>query len=146
MGKENAMKVRQLMNSELVTIAHTATIYDAALKMKEECVGSLLVMDDDEKLAGIVTDRDIAMAVAGSQRNIRRACVCDIMTSEPVVVTPETDVDEALKIMNTEHVRRLPVCNEGEVVGMLSSTDVAAEIRDAMNQLTGIEISYAKHL
>lgn len=139
------MKVKQLMHKKIVTVSDLSSIHDAALMMKKEEVGSVLVVDEEGKLVGIVTDRDIAMAVAADRKDPGTACVYDIMTMDPVVVMPDNDIDSVLKIMNRENIRRLPVCENGKLIGMLSSADIAAGIKDEFNQFIGLEGAFAKH-
>lgn len=139
------MKVKRLMHRELVTVPMTATVRDAAVKMKEEKVGSVLVVDENGKLEGIVTDRDIAIAVAAEALNPETACAYDIMTSDPIAIQADIDIDSALRIMNRANVRRLPVCEQGKLVGLLSSADVATEIKDELNQFMGLEEAFVRH-
>lgn len=139
------MKVNKLMNKELVTIPNSATIHDAAVRMKEMNVGSVLIVDEDGKLEGIVTDRDIALAVAASSKDPHKVCAYDIMTDEPITIQSDADLDFALRTMSTGNVRRLPVCEDGKLVGMLSSADVASEIREEIDQFISLEENIAKH-
>ena len=139
------MKVRQLMHTELVTILPNATLHDAALKMKEKKVGSILIVEDTEKLKGIVTDRDITLAVAADFKDPKTTFASDIMSKEPVTIQSDADVDYALRIMSESNVRRLPVCESEKLIGILSSADVATEIREELNQFIGLEEAFAKH-
>lgn len=138
------MKVKRLMHRELVTVSMTATVRDVAVKMKEQKVGSVLVVDEAGKLEGIVTDRDVAIAVAEAL-NPETACAYDIMTSDPIAIQGDIDIDSALRIMNRANVRRLPVCEQGKLVGLLSSADVATEIKDELNQFMGLEEAFVRH-
>lgn len=139
------MKVRQLMQKELITILPNATIRDAALKMKENNIGSVLIVDDGGKLKGIVTDRDITLAVAADSKDPGKTFAADIMSGEPVSIPSDADVDYALRIMSDSNVRRLPVCEHERVVGILSSADVAVEIREEITQFLNLEEAFAKH-
>ncbi len=124
------MKVNQLMNKTLVTIPISATIHEAAVKMKEMNVGSVLIVDKGGKLEGIVTDRDIALSVAASAKDPHKVCAYDIMTDEPITIRSDADLDAALRMMSTGNVRRLPVCENGKLVGILTSADIASEVRE----------------
>jgi len=139
------MKVRQLMQKELVAILPDATLHDAALKMKENSIGSILIVEDGGTLKGIVTDRDISLAVAADNKDPKTTFASDIMSKEPVSIPSDADVSYALKIMSDSNVRRLPVCEQERVIGILSSADVASEIKEEINQFIGLEEAFAKH-
>lgn len=139
------MLVKQLMRKELVTISPLATIHDAASKMKEQNVGSVLVVDEGWKLKGILTDRDIALYAAADSKDPRSVHAYDIMTPDPITVDADADVDSALRIMNRANVRRLPVTENGKLAGILSSADLAAEIKQEFSRFMGLEEVLAKH-
>jgi CBS domain-containing protein len=139
------MLVKQLMRKELITISPSATIHDAASKMKEQNVGSVLVVDEGWKLKGILTDRDIALYVAADSKDPRSVHAYDIMTPDPITVDADADVDSALRIMNRANIRRLPVTENGKLAGILSSADLATEIKQEFSQFMGLEEVLAKH-
>lgn len=139
------MKVKKIMNKQVISLPLEATIHDAAIKMREFGVGSILIMSDGGSLEGILTDRDIAMAAAADCKNPKKSCVYDIMMTEPITIQSSADLEAALRVMNTSNVRRLPVCENGKVVGLVSSADIAAEIREEINQFMGLEEAFAKH-
>jgi CBS domain-containing protein len=143
--KEGAMFVRQKMQKKLVTVLPSSSVHEAALKMKEYGVGSVLVVEEDWQLRGILTDRDIAMKVAADFDDPQTTCAGDIMTTNPITVDAAADIDSALRIMNSANIRRLPVTENGRVVGLLSSADVAAEIREEFDHFIGLEEAFAKH-
>ncbi len=139
------MKVSQIMQKELFTILPTTTIHDAAVKMKEQRIGSIIVMEEGGKLRGMVTDRDIALAVAADNMDPDKEFASEVMTKDPVWIKSDDDVDAALRIMNSRHVRRLPVCENERVVGFLSTADVATEIKEELNQFIGLEETFTRH-
>ncbi len=139
------MLTKQLMQKDLVTILPTSTVFDAAVKMKEYHVGSVLVVEEGWKLKGILTDRDIAMTIAADSKDPKTINVRDVMTENPITINPNEDIEAALKLMNRAHVRRLPVTENGKLVGLLSSADLAAEIKDEFSQFVGLEEVFAKH-
>ncbi|UCH81760.1 MAG: CBS domain-containing protein [Nitrospiraceae bacterium] len=138
------MKIKQLMNKNLVTVPVNATIHDAALQMKKQNVGSILIVEDSGKLEGILTDRDIAMAVAADNKDPLTACAYDVMMSDPVIIEADASADAALRVMSTANVRRLPVCEDGKLVGLISSADLAAEIKEEINQFLELEEAFSK--
>jgi CBS domain-containing protein len=139
------MKVSKIMQKELFTILPTTTIHDAAIKMREQRIGSIIVMEEGGKLKGMVTDRDIALAVAADNKDPNKEFASKVMTEDPVWIKSDDDVDAALRIMNSRHVRRLPVCDNDRVVGFLSTADVATEIKEELNQFIGLEETFARH-
>lgn len=118
------MKIQEIMSGSVHTIGPTATIADAARSMAQHYIGVLPVIEEG-KLTGILTDRDIAVrAVAGALAPDTQ--VGQIMTSSVVTCSPDNDVEDALKLMSREQIRRLPVCKSGgELVGMVSLADAA---------------------
>lgn len=144
-NKEVSMKVKKIMNKQLVSLPVEATIHDAAIKMRENGVGSVLIMAEGGKLEGILTDRDVALAVAADCKDPKTSCAYDIMVTEPITIQSNADLEAALRVMNTTNVRRLPVCENGKVIGLVSSADIAVEIREEINQFMGLEEAFAKH-
>jgi CBS domain-containing protein len=101
-------------------------VREAARLMDEEDVGSLPVVDEGERLIGIVTDRDVAVRVVGRGLDADNTPVVEVATRDVVAVTPDHDLDDALRVMAKEQVRRVPVVmNENQLVGMLAQADVA---------------------
>jgi signal-transduction protein with cAMP-binding, CBS, and nucleotidyltransferase domain len=107
---------------EVLSIEGEATVFDAIKRMVEANVGSLLVFED-AKLAGIVTERDYLRRVAVDEVD-HQASVREIMSSPLVVVTPQTSVDECMALMTNRRIRHLPVVDAGEVTGIVSIGDV----------------------
>lgn len=139
------MIVRQFMQKELVTVLPKSSIHEAALKMKEHHVGSVLIVDESGKIKGIVTDRDVALSVAADSRDPQTTCACDIMIQDPITIGSDADLDSALRIMRRANIRRLPVTEDGKLVGLLSSADVATGIKEEFNEFIGLEEAFAKH-
>jgi signal-transduction protein with cAMP-binding, CBS, and nucleotidyltransferase domain len=102
------------------------TVREAARLMDEEDVGSLPVVDESERLIGIVTDRDVAVRVVGRGLDSDTTVVGDVASRDVVALTPDHDLDDALRLMAQEQVRRVPiVVRENQLVGMLAQADVA---------------------
>jgi CBS domain-containing protein len=125
--------VRDSMTEHPKTVAASAPVSEAARLMAAENVGSLPVVDGDE-LVGIVTDRDLVVEVVARGFDAESVLVSDVCSEQPVVATPDEPLDEALKRMAKEQVRRLPVVSEGRLVGILAQADVA---REAQAESTG---------
>lgn len=139
------MIINKLMQKELITCSPSSTVHDAAAMMKEHHVGTVLVVEDGGKLRGIVTDRDIALNIAADSKDPQKTYASDVMTINPVTIDFNADVEDALKIMSKENIRRLPVMQDGKLVGLLSSADVAVEIKQEFDQFISLEESFAKH-
>lgn len=120
------MKVRDVMTSQVSWVAPTATVVEAAKMMQREDVGSVPVCEQD-RLLGIVTDRDIVMRAVATDKNLGTMAVQDIMSTQMVTVTPEMDVHEAAEMMSKRQIRRLPVIQGGKLVGIVALGDVAVE-------------------
>jgi len=122
------------------TVSPSQSLAEAAAVMKGEDVGSVPVVEDD-RLAGIVTDRDIVIRVVAERRDPQTVKVDEVASRQLVTVEPEQDLDEALALMARHQVRRLPVVEAGRLVGMLAQADVALEAKEKKVGETIEEIS-----
>jgi CBS domain-containing protein len=119
-------KIAEVMTQRPRAVTAQMTVREAARLMDEEDVGSLPVVDEGERLIGIVTDRDVAVRVVGRGLDADNTPVVEVATRDVVAVTPDHDLDDALRVMAKEQVRRVPVVmNENQLVGMLAQADVA---------------------
>jgi CBS domain-containing protein len=139
------MFIRECMQRNPVTVLPSASMQEAARRMAEFHIGSVLVADENGRLKGILTDRDIALAVAAEGKNPRKTSASEIMTQAPVSTEFDTDIETALNIMNRTHARRLPVTENGKVVGIVSSADLAGVLKKQFNQFIDLEEVYARH-
>jgi CBS domain-containing protein len=122
--------VRDAMTANPRTIARDAPVIDAAMLMAEENVGAIPVVDSDEILVGIVTDRDIVIRVIAAGRDPRSTRIEDIATTKVSPAYPDERLSEAVEQMVFRQVRRLPVIEDDRVVGMLAQADVVHGIAD----------------
>lgn len=128
------MRVHEIMTREVVSCQADANIGTAARLMLEGRFGTLPVVDIHGKVAGIITDRDIAMAAATRQRNASHIAVHEAMSSHVRGCLAYDEVDAALKLMEEAGVRRLPVLDAtGHLAGMLSIDDVLLRAVDREN-------------
>jgi CBS domain-containing protein len=132
------------MQKNVITCLPSATIQEVARKMAEQNIGSVPLVDEAGKLKGILTDRDIALAVAAEGRDPRGTRASEIMTSNPQFTEIDADLEAALRQMNKIHARRLPVTDKGKLVGIISSADVAGAMREQFNQFLGLEEIYVR--
>lgn len=138
------MRVRDLMSKSVVTIAPEESAALAARLLSRHELGALPVCAADGTLAGIVTDRDIVTRCVAAGEEPGRVPVRDIMSPAPSVITPETPVSTAARLMAQRQVRRLPVVEQRQVVGMLSLGDLARSRRtdtEAAEALSDISAS-----
>jgi CBS domain-containing protein len=125
MGKS----VQEVMTSNPTSVEANSPVIDAARIMKQEDVGIVPVVEGD-RLAGTVTDRDIALRVVAEGKDPQSTSVREIASTDLVTVDPQQDLDEALRLMATHQVRRLPVVEGGRLVGIVAQADVAREADD----------------
>jgi CBS domain-containing protein len=108
---------------DVLQIEADASVFEAVKRMVEANVGSLLVTERGE-IAGIVTERDYLRRVTVEGRTDKETSVREIMSSQLVVVTPQTSIDECMALMTDRRIRHLPVTDRGGVVGIVSIGDV----------------------
>jgi len=120
------MQVREVMTTRIVSVSPGSTVKDAALLMNKNNIGAVPVIDSGA-VRGMLTDRDIVLRCVAENRDAGNLKVSDICSSGAVTVKPEDSVTNAMNLMASEQVRRLPVVENGKLVGMLSVADVARE-------------------
>ncbi|TMD57515.1 MAG: CBS domain-containing protein [Chloroflexi bacterium] len=118
------MNVRELMTTAPITVQPDATLGEVAVLMKQEDCGSIPVVEDG-RLVGIVTDRDIVIrgVAAGSDPKTQR--VSTVMSADPVTIRPDDDLADAEKVMADRQIRRLPVVENGKLVGIIVTAQIA---------------------
>ncbi|HEY9723963.1 MAG TPA: CBS domain-containing protein [Oscillatoriaceae cyanobacterium] len=122
-------KVRDVMTPRVVAVTSVTFLPEAAQIMREEDVGALPVVQEDGKLMGIVTDRDITVRGVAGGGDLLHTQIGEIYTAEDLVtVTPETDLDEAEALMAEHQVRRLPIVErDNKLVGMIAMADIVRQ-------------------
>jgi len=126
-------QVRHLLESKgnaVYAISPEAPVLDAIRQMAERRVGALVVMKNDA-LTGIVSERDYARKVILQGRSSAQTAVADIMSGEPLTISPETDVFDCMRLCTERRVRHLPVVEDGRVVGVISIGDLVKAVIDA---------------
>ena len=136
------MLVKELMSRAPVSLEAEEPVAAAARLMRERNIGALPVCEADGRLVGMLTDRDIVIRCIASGMPAAETRVADIMTTGAVVAETKEPLDDALQRMEREQIRRLPVTENGRLVGMLSLADVArtgrhaAETAEALSKIT----------
>jgi CBS domain-containing protein len=126
-----AKKARDIMTPECNCIGESDTVLDAAERLAELDVGAMPICGQDNRLKGMVTDRDIVVKVIAEGKNPASTPVSELATQDEVVTIGADDsIDEVLRTMTEHKVRRLPVIDGHECVGIISQADVATNLEE----------------
>jgi CBS domain-containing protein len=125
--------IRDVMTSNPTSCEPSSTVLDAAKVMAQEDVGPVPVVEGG-RVVGIVTDRDLVVRVLAEGRDPSSTTLGEILSSDLVTVQPDSDLNEALQLMAQSQVRRLPVVEGEQLVGIVAQADVA---RAAEEEQTG---------
>ena len=134
------MNVRDIMTKEVAIVTAAQPITDVAHTMRQLDIGSLPVVQDG-RLIGIITDRDIAIRVVADGLDPHMETAERHMSRDPIVASPDWPLEQAAQLMAREQIRRLPVAENGRLVGYLALGDLAAQNRDKQVGETLEEIS-----
>ena len=139
-----AMKVREVMTRDVVSCQKGTDVGTAGRLMLQGRFGTIPVLDEHGGVAGVITDRDIAIATATRQRNASHIGVHEAMSAKVRSCFAEDDVSAALKQMEEARVRRLPVLDEkSHLAGILSIDDIAARALDRKDGISTVEFAKA---
>ena len=125
-----ASKARDVMTGGVECIGVNDTVLDAAKKLSELDVGSMPICGEDDRLKGMLTDRDIVMKVLAQGQDPSSVTAGDLSEGKPVTIGADDSVDEALRTMAEHKVRRLPVIDGHDLIGVVSIADLAGSIED----------------
>lgn len=126
------MKISEIMSRSVVSIEQHEPVSAAAKLLKQRNVGVLPVCDAQQRLRGIVTDRDIVTRCVAAEADPKTTPVSEIMSRGILTISPLEEVNAAVAMMGQEQVRRLPVLDDGRLVGMVTLCDMARESRCSM--------------
>lgn len=134
------MKVKDLMTPQPVVCRPEDTASQAATLMKQEDCGAIPVVSKDGKLVGIVTDRDIVIRAVAAGKDPKSTPVSAVMSADPITLSPDADADDAEKLMADRQVRRLPVVEDGHLVGIVVTAHLArrGNVKDLGETIKGI--------
>lgn len=133
--------LKDIMTSDVATVTTKDNVYEVAVKMRDLNVGVIPVVDQQDKVIGIITDRDIVIRGIAEKKE-GSASVEQVMTKDIVLGRPDMTVDEAAKIMAKHQIRRLPVVENGQLKGIVAIGDMAVrdihmdEASEALNQIS----------
>jgi len=134
------MKVRDVMTSSVDWVTPDTSVVEVAQLMKKDDVGSIPICKEN-RLIGMITDRDIVLKVVATGGNTNNISAKDIMSTDVIFVSADQDVHEAANLMSEYQIRRLPVLEKGKLVGILAIGDLAIEkihINEAGDALSDI--------
>jgi CBS domain-containing protein len=130
-------KIREIMTKNPITLSGDHTVQDAARAMRERDIGAVLVTDAQHRLKGIVTDRDIVVRSIAEGKDPSHTHLRDVCSSALTHLAPEDTVDNAIKLMAKKGIRRIPVLDGEQPIGVVSLGDLAIA-RDRESALGGI--------
>ena len=133
-----AQQIRELMTPNPVVLPGTASVHEASRAMRDAQIGDVIVFENNQ-VCGIVTDRDIVVRTVAETRVPATTTLADICSHSLVTVTPTDSIEKAVRLMGTYALRRVPVVEGGQPVGIVSLGDLAVE-RDpgsALGEISG---------
>lgn len=128
MGK--VRNILQAKGNQVFSVEPTTTVYKAIELMSEKNIGGLIIAGADGSMLGIFTERDYARRVILQGRSSKDTAIGEIMTTDPITVSPDNSIEDCMKLMTGRFVRHLPVLDNGCLCGMISIGDVVRFIID----------------
>jgi CBS domain-containing protein len=119
---------REIMTPDAQCVGENETVAEAARKMRDLDVGALPICGEDDRLKGMLTDRDIALGVVAEGTDPDTVTAGEFGGDELVTIGADDDIEEALRTMADHQVRRLPVIDDHRLVGMISQADIARSV------------------
>ena len=120
------MIARDIMSSDVASLNAEDSVEKAAQLMKQYDVGSIPICSNNQ-VVGIVTDRDITLRSVAESQDLKHQKVSEIMSANPVVGTADMNVQEVAKLMSEKQIRRLPIVENNNLVGMVALGDISVE-------------------
>ena len=123
-------KVKDILDSKgylVHSVTPDTTVYSAIEQMCQKNIGGVLIMES-EMLAGIFTERDYARKLILKGKSSKETKIKELMTANPIAVSPQTTIEECMEIMSDKHIRHLPVLDGTKVLGMISIGDVVTQV------------------
>ncbi len=120
------MLVKEVMNKDVETIRPNETIQRAAELMNKSRIGSLVVLIGGGVVKGIITERDIMNKVVAQNKKPSDVAVEEVMNTDLITISPEISLEDAADIMTENKIKKLPVIEEGKLVGIVTASDLIA--------------------
>ena len=124
-----AKTAREIMSGGVECVGENETVIDAARKMARLDVGALPICGEDDRLKGMLTDRDIVVKVLAQGKDPNTCTAGELAEGKPVTIGADDDAEELVQTMSRHQVKRVPVIDGHRLVGMVSEADVAGEVR-----------------
>ena len=125
-----AKTAREIMSAGVECVGENETVIDAARKMARLDVGALPICGEDDRLKGMLTDRDIVLKVLAQGKDPNTCTAGELAEGKPVTIGADDDAAEILRTMAEHQVRRLPVIDGHDLVGIISQADIARNLDD----------------
>jgi CBS domain-containing protein len=119
-------RIHDVMTPNPVTLPGTTSVQDAARAMRDQAIGDVIVIEHNQ-VCGIITDRDIVVRTVAEEQDPATTTLADICSHSLLTVLPTDSVEQAVRLMRTHAIRRLPVVDGGKAVGIVSLGDLAVE-------------------
>lgn len=119
------MRVKECMCKKVVRATPETTLTEVAKLMQQNDVGCIPICNNENNVVGFITDRDIITRCVASNKQCGQTKASDIMTTNVIKTTPDTEIDDATQTMSTNQIKRLPVIENNQIVGMLTIGDLA---------------------
>jgi CBS domain-containing protein len=129
--------VRDVMTIDPIALPSDTTLQEAAARMRDADIGDVLVLDDNDQLRGIVTDRDITVRGIAEGRDPNQTRIIDLCSADLVTASPSDNLQDAAQRMREAAIRRLPVVENGRPVGIVALGDLAVD-QDTQSALADI--------
>jgi len=127
------MKVKDVMHKGATCVAPTTSVKEIAKRMRDNDIGAIPVSANG-RVVGILTDRDINCRAVADTRSLSKMTARDIMTKKVICCSPDDDIDVAIEVMESKHIRRLPVTDSHKtMIGMLSLGDVSHKVKKELS-------------
>lgn len=120
------MKVAELIKNkgQVITVSPDESVFAAMNQLVENRIGSLVVCDSQNNIAGIISERDVLRAAFEDYDNLKAKTVADLMTTNLLVAIPEDDIDYIMGVMTQNRIRHVPVVNKDGLIGIISIGDI----------------------
>lgn len=119
------MRVKECMCKKVVKATSNTTLNEIAKLMQENNVGCIPICNNENNVIGFVTDRDIITRCVAQNKQCSQTKASEIMTNDVIKTTPDTEIDSAINVMSTNQIKRLPVIENNQIVGILTLGDLA---------------------
>ena len=132
------MKVRDIMTDRVIRVHPEECVAVAARQLATNHIGAMPVCGNDGRVLGVVTDRDLVVRCLAAGRSPEKTKVREVMTGYVVSVTPDTGIRTAASVMGHRQIRRLPVMEDGKLLGMVSLSDLASREESASDAVDAL--------